>query len=844
MPPRNDLKHILLSASEGIAFTPVTGFPAGERPAMTARQNRFLHANRLIGEVDTAIQQHIQMVEAFRVADPDAEITAGVSIDIEGRVPTEGLPQTGLDATSLENRQGAPIEVLNVRVEENGKTSATIFVPESRMEFFKRKFQTYRDNAQADPTGTGNAALKIDAVDAVRVADLDSFWMDDSERPQDTAQVQTWEVWLRKGFHQKLLDNAPRFNIRVSQHKMAFQECEICLITASQDSLALIQAILSPLVGFSFREDTAGFFVDLPPREQSDWADDFARRIQHSAENAPAVCILDTGIHRHHALIEPSLAANDIDSYDPAWGVGDHEGHGTQVAGVALFEDVAKHLGNTNPIQLTHRLESVKILPPQGQNQEELYGYITQESASRAAVNAPQRRRVFCLAVTASGRNINGRPTAWSASLDKISVGLNDDLSVDDAQKQLFIVSAGNIRDALQPTDYPARNLLESVENPAQSWNALSVGGMTHKAASNDPATNGWNLIAPPGDLSPRSRTSVIWTEKDWPIKPDIVFEAGNYIHDGTFVSDDPDLSVLTTGHNVPFKCFRDTSAATAAVARMAAILHSEYPDLWPETIRGLLVHSADWTPEMLQNGQALANTNSKNALLRTFGYGVPDLDVARFSASSRACLISQQTIQPFIRAEEEDGTLAQSASFKEMNLHSLPWPQDYLREYGTTQIKLRVTLSYYIEPSPSRRIPVQQYSYASHQLRFDLQRPLEEPDTFRQRVNRKDRTEGEAREVQDTETNWHLGPRVRNRGSITSDIWTGTAVQLADQGLIAVMPEGGWWKVRKHLNRSNQTARYALIITLESQNQELDVYSQIQTQIANMTAVAVTTRP
>lgn len=842
MPPRSDLKHILLLASEGVAFTPVTGFPAGERPALTARQNRFLHANKIVGEVDAVIQQHTEMVAAFRVADPDVEITAGVSIDIEGRIPTEGLPETGLDATSLENRQGTPIEVLNIRIDDNGKTSATIFVPEARLEFFKRKFQTYRDKAQENPTGTENTALKIDAIDAVRIADLNSFWMDDSERPQDTAQVQTWEVWLRKGYHQKLFDSATRFNIRVSQHIMAFQECEICLITASQDSLALIQAVLSPLIGFSFREDTAGFFVDLAPREQADWAQDFARRVQHSPDDAPAVCILDTGVHQQHALIGPSLATHDMDSYDPAWGTGDHEGHGTQVAGVALFEDIAKHLGNNNPIQLTHRLESVKILPPQGQNREELYGYITQESASRAAVNAPRRKRVFCLAVTAVGRNINGRPTAWSASLDKISVGLNDNLGIDDAQKQLFIVSAGNIRDNLQPTDYPARNLVESIENPAQSWNALTVGGMTHKAASNDPVTHGWNLVAPPGDLSPRSRTSVIWTEKDWPIKPDIVFEAGNYIHDGTFVSDDPDLSILTTGHNVPFKCFRDTSASSAAVARMAAILHGEYPDLWPETIRGLLVHSADWTPEMLQNGQALANINTKNTLLRTFGYGIPNLDIARFSASSRTCLISQQTIQPFIRVEDDNGRLAQSANFKEMNLHSLPWPQDYLREYGTTQIKLRVTLSYYIEPSPSRRIPIQQYSYASHQLRFDLQRPLETADTFRQRVNRQDRTEGEAREIPDTATNWHLGPKVRNRGSISSDIWTGTAGQLADQGLLAVMPEGGWWKVRKHLNRSNQTARYALIITLESENQELDVYSQIQTQIENMTAVPITT--
>ena len=211
------------------------------------------------------------------------------------------------------------------------------------------------------------------------------------------------------------------------------------------------------------------------------------------------------------------------------------------------------------------------------------------------------------------------------------------------------------------------------MENPAQSWNALSVGGITHKAFSEDRATDGWELLAQPGNISPKSRTSVIWTEKGWPIKPDVVFEAGNCIQDGTFVSDDPDLSVLTTGHDVPFKCFRDTSAAAAAGARMAAILHSEYPELWPETIRGLIVHSADWAGPMFQ-GQMLRrmNVTQKETLLRTFGYGIPDLGTAQFSASNRACLISQHTIQPFIKAEDQ-----QAAGYFEMNLHKLPWPEE-----------------------------------------------------------------------------------------------------------------------------------------------------------------------
>jgi hypothetical protein len=832
MPLQNDLKHIFLPTSQaGIRFIPVTGFDpnAGERPPLTARQNRFLHANKLNTEVETAIQQRVQMIERLRVEDPETDVTSGISLDIKGAEHIE------LDVDALENRQGAPIEILNVRIED-GQTSATIFIPERRLDFFKKKINKYGD-ATNDPDGTKGATISVDSIEAIKLADLNSFWMDEVNLPSNTAQPFTWEIWVRKGMHSKLLANAIKYNITVSKHKLTFQECEICLITASQDILAIVQIALAPLVGFSFREDAAGFFIDLSPREQTDWANDLVNRLQIAPIDAPAVCILDTGIYLRHPLLSSSLSESDRDAYDPTWGKDDHTGHGTQLAGVALYEDVAKHLGHSNPIQLKHRLESVKILPPIGSNQEDTYGWITQESVSRAITNAPHRKRVFCLAITSTGQNISGRPTAWSASLDKISMGLDDELNIDDNKKQLFVVSVGNIRDNLSVSEYPSRNKIEPVENPAQSWNALSVGGVTNKVFSEDQRVDGWELLAQPGDLSPRSRTSVIWTEKDWPIKPDIVFESGNYIHDGNFVSDDPDLSILTTGHDVPFKCTRDTSAATAAVARMAAILHSEYPELWPETVRGLIVHSAEWTTPMLQGGVSLRTVASKDALLRTFGYGIPNIDVAQFSAMSRACLISQQSIKPFLREENQ-----QQAGYFEMNLHKLPWPQDYLREYGTTKIKLRVTLSYFIEPSPSRRIPLQQYSYASHQLRFDLQRPLEHPDIFKQRINKKERTPGQTFEATDTSTNWVLGPKARNRGSIISDVWTGTAGQLADQGLLAVMPEGGWWKARKHLNRANQKTRYALIITLESENQELDIYSKIQTEIENISVVSVPT--
>lgn len=275
MPPRKDLKHLLLPSIVGkIPFVPVTGFDpdAGDRPPLTARQQRFLHANKLQGEVDAAIQQHIQMVETIRVQDQMTEVAPGISLDIKG------ADHLDLEVDALENRQGKnPIEILNVRI-ENGQTSATIFVPEKRFDFFKGKIEKY-GNIDKDPAGTKGATIAIDSIEAIKLADLHSFWMEDAPLSANTAQPHTWEAWIRKGTHERLLVNADRYNIRVSRHKLTFQECEICLITASQDALALVQVALSPLVGFSFREDAPGFFVDLPPVEQADWTRDLLARL-------------------------------------------------------------------------------------------------------------------------------------------------------------------------------------------------------------------------------------------------------------------------------------------------------------------------------------------------------------------------------------------------------------------------------------------------------------------------------------------------------------------------------------------------------------------------------------
>lgn len=132
------------------------------------------------------------------------------------------------------------------------------------------------------------------------------------------------------------------------------------------------------------------------------------------------------------------------------------------------------------------------------------------------------------------------------------------------------------------------------------------MGAYTNKKLIEQVGYEDWNPIAQQDSLSPCSRTSKSWSDKTWPIKPDIVMEGGNSAIDPATKKADSvdDLSLLTTKLSATGALFTttgDTSGAAALASRFAARIWASYPTLWPETIRGLLIHSARWTSSMLQ---------------------------------------------------------------------------------------------------------------------------------------------------------------------------------------------------------------------------------------------------
>jgi hypothetical protein len=826
-------RHLLVnSAPHAEAYSPhlrVFDPPPG-RPA----QVRPIRGQVLRAEFVSALSAARQRREQAGVE--IAGVTPGIYVQFESE------PGISLDLQSLENKQQRIELVAVTHFDPDGDDSrrierATIFVPEGKVEKFIGRFDAYSKTEERAPRERRYEKM-LDPVASLRLATLKALWTDEQSAYPSETQTIWWEVWLRRhdGLEvERVTAFATQQGILVGTRRLQFDDRIVMLLFCTPSRLSASIDVLNDLAEVRKAKDAAGFFLDLTGPEQAEWLADLQQRTTHASSDSPVVCILDTGVTRGHPLLAAALAASDCHACGANWGNHDHHGHGTLMAGLALYGDLVPLLVSSQPVNLRNQLESVKILPPMGANSPELYGSITAEATSRAEIQAPNRKRFFSMAVTATDRHDRGEPTSWSAAIDALSAGRSFDpnsqglVYIDDSSQihqRLFIISAGNVRENSIQVDHLVASDLEPIQDPAQSWNALTVGAFTDKITINDPSLAGWDPVAIAGELSPYSATGVSLGSQ-WPIKPDVVFEGGNAIKNTQGSVDFPclDLSLLSTHHQPAQKSFAHcwaTSAATALAANMASQIAAEYPLLWPETIRGILVHSAEWTAQMKTQFASAPTKTARARLVRRYGFGVPDISRALRSANDSLTLINQGIIRPFA-----------SGKMREMHLFELPWPTLSLQLLQDADVRLRITLSYFIEPNPARVGWKRRHRYASHGLRFEVRGAAETTADFRKRLNQRALTEEEERPSSNTDSSeWYVGGQARNRGSLHSDMLDGSATDIAARGVIAVYPVSGWWKEQSRRDRSNFGARYALIVSIDTKEQEADIWTEVANQI------------
>lgn len=676
-------------------------FPSRDQQRKPLRDDYAAHAEHLVDQLVRALG-----AQPAGGADPRLPIQGlkrGTIVEVETVAPAEGSRIKAVKVPTNLEFPTQDVVVLRSKRNDDRTESALLFVPDDARDFLRGRIENYgRDPGnQRRPD-----ADRFEALEEVRAIDTTALFTGDVDFAAPA--VVWWELWVRQpvALADRVAVAAQNANIDVHSDRLLFPDTTVIFLHAAAGSVAAFAARIPGAV-MEIRRATGTIEIFLDGGgglDQQDWVGELAARVGVPPEKAPVVCTLDTGVAAAHPLIAPGLRG--AWAYDAAWGADDNHpngGHGTPLAGLVLYGDLEPLMNGAQPVQLTHGVESMKLLPPQGfpPTKPPSYGVVTQGAVSTVEIQQSDVLRSFCLAISTTDFPPS-RPSTWSGALDQIAAGampgeVAEGTPASERPKRLMVVATGNVLEGMAVDVLPSQPL----EDPSQSWNALTVGGITRKEQSPAPPPT-LSPAVPANHRSPFSRGSQSLPDDLTPIKPEVLFEAGNMLSDATGFCDwHPAVSLLAPGSDVvaePLVPFWATSAAVGMAGNFIGQLQASLSDLWPETHRALTVDSARW-PEPIRKqfiGRGAHWKTGKNAtkakvqeMLREVGYGVPDITRAIMSARNDTTMIAQAEIQPYAIG------VAGAGVFNEMHFYDLPWPKTALEQLENEVVTMKVTLSY-----------------------------------------------------------------------------------------------------------------------------------------------------
>ncbi len=818
-------EHIRLR-NIGVASKSFKSPDTGRSPRPAPPKNRRDHARSLKDNLSTLrADMHAYTEDQRRLGVPDGNL--GRPITLRSRVDSQLAPGKG----NVDSRDRSVLGVRRRWTDGGGqRVEARMFVTEAGIDKLIGQLDGYAGWREGDPGNRPANFWLFSGAESFEASSIEDYWNDLDENLPRARNDAEWEVWTRNSMEKPFEAALEEAELEIQGTVTRFVDTSVRNVVGTRRQVMKLIEESAAVVELRGASSFVAQDMDFPPDLRRSRAAEVARRIVAAGPEAPIVTILDTGVNRANPLLSASLPQSRCHTAQVGWDRFDSDGHGTKMAGVALFGDLALPLADREPIHPRIALESVTVSSPG--NAAKLPARDALATAVELVEDQP-RRRVYCLAATAIGEAEDGRPTSTSATLDALAFNDGD-------ATRLFCAAVGNVAtSAANPyrvLHYAMHNEDHGIQSPAQALNALSVGAVTSKCST-------INLLAPEGGLSPTSRTAQAW-QVSHPRKPDIVMEGGNHsIAAGgrTSIPHVPDM-VVTTSRDVinrPITVTGETSAATAAASRLAALTLAHYPGMRAETVRALMVNSARWTPAMIarRDGLIAANTTMLRAneqLLKCFGWGVPDEERLFYSAQNALTLVVEDTIRPYRRKGASGILLNEMKSFR------LPWPRQALDLLAATPVELRCTLSYFVEPDPNNATRDHIELYPSHRLKFDLNRFGETDEQAEARFN----DDIEAQGGDASEAGWDLGFRNRNRGTLHNDVWSGPAYQLRDRNLIMVAPNHGWWSERQASRPEDRVVNFSLVVSLSTPDVTADLYAEVMTAIrSGQIATMVTNR-
>lgn len=434
--------------------------------------------------------------------------------------------------------------------------------------------------------------------------------------------------------------------------------------------------------------------------------------------DAPMIGIIDSGVSAN-----PLLDQATIDSFGVPAELGDADihGHGTRVAGIAIYGDVSECIAERS-FAAPFRLLSVRVVNDTGRF-DDLSSISDQMQKAVRALHARGCRIInISLGDAEKIPYTDGRVSAWASTLDDLARILD----------VLIIVSAGNSSGAPSApwgsnpdgviTLYP-RYLFEPANriiDPAMAACVLTVGSIAHSNGLPNHEYDSADIrpIAARDHPTPITRTG---PGTGGAIKPELVDYGGTAVFSGV-------AQRLMTGANWDsagivtlrakyldglFEASTGTSMAAPRVAFKAALLLRRFPTASANLLRALLATCAD-VPE---GTVELLDGVADNSVRRCCGYGIPDVERALFSQEKRVVRYADRDI----------------LEIDQFALYEVPIPDDFSRVKGERQI--RVTLAF--DP-PVRHTRIE---YLGVRMSFRLIRGLT-PEQIYEHYRRRDESE------------------------------------------------------------------------------------------------------
>jgi hypothetical protein len=514
--------------------------------------------------------------------------------------------------------------------------------------------------------------------------------------------------------------------------------------------------------------------------------------------DAPLIGIVDSGVNDHPFLTDIIAGAIGV----PAdLGTADVCGHGTRVAGVAVFGDLRAQL-EAGALERGARICAAKVVNDHGDfDDRRLVPSQMQEAVT--TLNQRFGCRIFVIALADRRRVFDGgKVGTWAATLDELARELD----------VIIIVSSGNrhprggnrLEQAV--TDYP-QYLLEDANRffePAGALNVITVGALAHGEGINADLANDVNArpITRQHEPSPFSR---IGPGPGGATKPDVVEIGGTMIFDPLVArlrkgEDLASAGVLTLYHLYQDRLFTGgsgTSYAAPRVAFSAAQILTRFPKASANLVRALIVGSA----EIPRPAQERLQAFGVEAMRNICGHGLVDLERAAFSDDARVTLYA-----------EDDLPLDHFAVYR------IPIPEAF--QQGNGERCIRVTLAF--DP-PVRHT---RSEYAGVGMSFRLIRGCE-PDLIFDHYRRREQDEGPFPELA-PRYNCTLvpGPQAREKGTVQCATAT---FRRGIEGYghtyyLVVRCESGW---AAHLDRQH----FAIVVEL-LHKAEVQLYERVRQRL------------